>query len=298
MIREYAVLAISGIWDIPIETIRTRKPGPNIEERKRDSIIELMLFMESDNSQEKKETMPLPAIRKERRTPRKTDIKVITRASVMDIRAPSERRERKSLPYISVPRGWEEEKEEREILDAITENSSLQIVCIMNHDPQMEEAMRQRVELALSGKGREGSSGPAGNAESFAAQSGPESDFYKGNLRSGQVLESASNVTLIGDVNPGARIVSQGNIVVLGSLRGNAWAGAGGDSRCFIFALDMKPIQLQIGDYIAKSPDREREKKRLFGKGRSEEAEMPRVALVREGNICIEPMTKGCLDQI
>ena len=105
-------------------------------------------------------------------------------------------------------------------------------------------------------------------------------------------------MTLIGDVNPGARIVSQGNIVVLGSLRGNAWAGAGGDSRCFIFALDMKPIQLQIGDYIAKSPDREREKKRLFGKGRSEEAEMPRVALVREGNICIEPMTKGCLDQI
>ncbi|HJD30864.1 MAG TPA: septum site-determining protein MinC [Candidatus Eisenbergiella stercorigallinarum] len=190
------------------------------------------------------------------------------------------------------------EKEEKELIDAIMENSSIQIVCIMNHDPQMEEAMRQRVELALSGKGREGSSGPAGNAESFAAQSGPESDFYKGNLRSGQVLESASNVTLIGDVNPGARIVSQGNIVVLGSLRGNAWAGAGGDSRCFIFALDMKPIQLQIGDYIAKSPDREREKKRLFGKGRSEEAEMPRVALVREGNICIEPMTKGCLDQI
>ena len=190
------------------------------------------------------------------------------------------------------------EKEEKELIDAIMENSSIQIVCIMNHDPQMEEAMRQRVELALSGKGREGSSGPAGNAESFAAQSGPESDFYKGNLRSGQVLESASNVTLIGDVNPGARIVSQGNIVVLGSLRGNAWAGAGGDSRCFIFALDMKPIQLQIGDYIAKSPDREREKKRLFGKGRSEEAEMPRVALVREGNICIEPMTKGCLDHI
>ena len=190
------------------------------------------------------------------------------------------------------------EKEEKELIDAIMENSSIQIVCIMNHDPQMEEAMRQRVELALSGKGREGSSGPAGNAESFAAQSGPESDFYKGNLRSGQVLESASNVTLIGDVNPGARIVSQGNIVVLGSLRGNAWAGAGGDDRCFIFALDMKPIQLQIGDYIAKSPDREREKKRLFGKGRSEEAEMPRVALVREGNICIEPMTKGCLDQI
>ena len=129
-------------------------------------------------------------------------------------------------------------------------------------------------------------------------EDGPESDFYKGNLRSGQVLESASNVTLIGDVNPGARIVSQGNIVILGSLRGNAWAGAGGDSNCFIFALDMKPIQLQIGDYIAKSPDREKEKKRLLRKGKNEETDIPRVALVRDGNICIEPMTKGCLDQI
>lgn len=191
------------------------------------------------------------------------------------------------------------EKEEREILDAITENSSLQIVCIMNHDPQMEEQMRQRVEQALAG-GKDASRREAAEPGNFPEQAeyGPESDFYKGNLRSGQVLESASNVTLIGDVNPGARIVSQGNIVILGSLRGNAWAGAGGDSNCFIFALDMKPIQLQIGDYIAKSPDREKEKKRLLRKGKSEETDIPRVALVRDGNICIEPMTKGCLDQI
>ncbi|HJA91618.1 MAG TPA: septum site-determining protein MinC [Candidatus Eisenbergiella merdipullorum] len=191
------------------------------------------------------------------------------------------------------------EQEERELLDAITENSSIQIVCVMDHDTQMEEQMRQRVEQAASGSGnmrRE----PASPAMEISAgeQAGPESDFYKGNLRSGQILESVSNVTLIGDVNPGARIVSQGNIVILGSLRGNAWAGAGGDSRCFIFALDMKPIQLQIGDYIAKSPDREKEKKRLLRKGKNEEADIPRVALVRDGNICIEPMTKGCLDQI
>ena len=192
------------------------------------------------------------------------------------------------------------EQEEKELIDAITENSSIQIVCIMNHDPQMEEQMRQRVEQALAGGRGTASRREAVETEKFPEQGegGPESDFYKGNLRSGQVLESASNVTLIGDVNPGARIVSQGNIVILGSLRGNAWAGAGGDSNCFIFALDMKPIQLQIGDYIAKSPDREKEKKRLLRKGKNEETDIPRVALVRDGNISIEPMTKGCLDQI
>ena len=190
------------------------------------------------------------------------------------------------------------EKEEKEILDAIADNSSIQIVCIMNHDPQTEEQMRQRVEQALAGERTSGKEAAEARSVPEAQDAGPESDFYKGNLRSGQVLESASNVTLIGDVNPGARIVSQGNIVVLGSMRGNAWAGAGGDSSCFIFALDMKPIQLQIGDYIAKSPDREKEKRRLLRKGKNEETDIPRVALVRDGNICIEPMTKGCLDQI
>ena len=55
--------------------------------------------------------------------------------------------------------------------------------------------------------------------------------FYKGNLRSGQVLESYSNITLIGDVNPGAKIISHGSIVILGSLKGNACAGAAGAVR-------------------------------------------------------------------
>ena len=102
--------------------------------------------MESDNSQEKKETMPLPAIRKERRTPRKTDIKVITRASVMDIRAPMERRERKSLPYISVPRGWEEEKEEREMSVSTSENPAKE----MNSRTMKTRRARPKKNLFLS----------------------------------------------------------------------------------------------------------------------------------------------------
>ena len=61
------------------------------------------------------------------------------------------------------------EKEEREILDAITENSSMQIVCIMNHDPQMEEQMRQRVEQALAG-GKDASRREAAEPGNFPEQ--------------------------------------------------------------------------------------------------------------------------------
>lgn len=189
-------------------------------------------------------------------------------------------------------------QEEAQITNTIMENCSMQIVCIMERGTETEERMRECVE-ASSAPGRGAPSGQRAAAPAGREETGFASDFYKGNLRSGQVLESESNVTLIGDVNPGATIISQGNIVILGSLRGNACAGVSGDSRCFIFALDMKPIQLQIGDYIAKSPDREKEKRRLLRRDRNAEAGYSsQVALVREGNICIEPMTKGCLDEL
>ncbi len=50
--------------------------------------------------------------------------------------------------------------------------------------------------------------------------------------------------------------------MVLGALKGNAYAGAAGDSNCFIVALEMDPIQIQIGDILAKSPDHRKMKPR------------------------------------
>lgn len=90
--------------------------------------------------------------------------------------------------------------------------------------------------------------------------------------------------------------ISDGNIVVLGSLKGNAHAGAGGDDSCFIFALDMQPIQLQIGEYIAKSPDEDWKSRKLKRKPKEQMAYSPKAALAREGTICIEPMAKGVLN--
>lgn len=98
--------------------------------------------------------------------------------------------------------------------------------------------------------------------ENVATVSVPE-QFYRGTLRSGQVITSESSVTIIGDVNPGAKIIAQGNIVILGALKGNVHAGCTGDRSCFVFALDMQPIQIQIGDLIAKSPDEPQPKHRV-----------------------------------
>lgn len=185
------------------------------------------------------------------------------------------------------------EDEALQVAKAIMENSAIQVSSIMERGSEQEKMMRHRTEAA----DRHKNSRRDVERENYVPEG--TGDFYKGNLRSGQILESASNITLIGDVNPGAKIISQGNIVILGALKGNAYAGAAGDNNCFVFALDMRPIQVQIGEYIAKSPDREKESKRLFKKEKEPVYGFAsQIAVVRNGNICIEPMTKGCLDNL
>mgnify|MGYP002639007758 CR=1 FL=1 len=189
-------------------------------------------------------------------------------------------------------------QEAEAVAEAIMANSSIQVTGIAELGSGQEEPRRRQTHEAGQSRERQAERRMAAAQEEVYVPEGT-GDFYKGNLRSGQVLESAANITLIGDVNPGAKIISQGSIVILGSLKGNAFAGASGDNSCFIFALDMRPIQLQIGEYIAKSPDREKETRRFF-KREKETAEgyASHVAVVRNGNICIEPMTKGCLDNL
>ncbi|MGJ9457099.1 septum site-determining protein MinC [Oceanobacillus sp. CF4.6] len=76
-------------------------------------------------------------------------------------------------------------------------------------------------------------------------------------VRSGQVLEVKGDLLLIGDVNPGGKVVSTGNIYIMGNLFGIAHAGAEGDPDSFIVASYMKPTQLRIADYISRAPDYE-----------------------------------------
>ena len=192
------------------------------------------------------------------------------------------------------------EKEELALTDAIMANSSVQIVSILGRPGVQEMRMKRLVEAYQNSFERNAGMVDERNANrpspAEAENDQATADFYKGTLRSGQVLESASSITIIGDVNPGAHIISNGNVVVIGALKGNAWAGAQGNRDCFIFALDLRPIQLQIGDLIAKSPDREFDPRAGRKKTKTESGYTPRVAVARDGYICIEPMTKGFLE--
>lgn len=77
----------------------------------------------------------------------------------------------------------------------------------------------------------------------------------KRTLRSGQGIHFPGNVIVLGDVNPGAEIVAEGDIYVFGTIRGIAHAGAKGDRSASVVALRLAPTQLRIADVISRAPD-------------------------------------------
>ena len=166
--------------------------------------------------------------------------------------------------------------EEMELVETITKNCQIQVVSIIDENEQTEAAMKQALEKQEQ------------QADLMNLQDGR---FYKGTLRSGQVLESETSIIILGDVNPGARVISKGNVIVLGTLKGNIYVGAAGNENAFVAALSMEPMQIRIGDVIARCSDNGPVKKKKT-------EDKPKIAYVEDWNIYIEPITKEVLNDI
>ncbi len=95
-------------------------------------------------------------------------------------------------------------------------------------------------------------------------------------VRSGQRIEHDGDILILGDVNPDAYIIASGNIIVMGTLRGFAHAGANGDETAIVLALKLIPRQLRIANYLTRSPDE------------IDEPEYPEKAYVENNQIIIE----------
>lgn len=82
-----------------------------------------------------------------------------------------------------------------------------------------------------------------------------ETKFIQTSLRSGQKVEYEGSVVILGDVNDGAEIIAEDNIVVMGILRGMAHAGARGNEQAIIAANLISSPQIRIASII-KERDR------------------------------------------
>lgn len=100
--------------------------------------------------------------------------------------------------------------------------------------------------------------------------------YLKQTIRSGQTVRFDGNVIIYGDTNPGSEIIASGDIIVIGSLRGIAHAGAKGDEGSHIVATNLRPTQLRIASYIGM-PD----------ENQSPNSSFPEYACVADGKIYI-----------
>lgn len=164
-----------------------------------------------------------------------------------------------------------DENEENELLKIISEGSSLDI-----NFSTVEDG-----EYTMSDKIAETKATDSENISTISATDNM-TNFHNGSLRSGQTIQYAGSVVLIGDVNPGAEIVAEGNIVVMGTIKGLVHAGCSGNAACYVSALNMQPTQLRIADVITYiPPEMAKENKNKIN---------PVYAYIQAGQIYIEPI--------
>lgn len=162
--------------------------------------------------------------------------------------------------------------EEIMILDAIHDNSDVNIVCIVEKD----EAANQDYLNALA------------HAQTRIAQE-EDGQFFRGSLKDRERLETENSIIILGDIYPGSAIVSAKNIIILGGLYGKAHAGGNGREGAFIAAFEMEPEKLKIGDF-KYTPNTKQSKWGIKPRVR------PKIAYVKNDRIIFETLTKDLLN--
>lgn len=83
----------------------------------------------------------------------------------------------------------------------------------------------------------------------------PQTLIVARTIRGGQEVTHNGGIIVLGDVNPGAKVVAGGDIIIHGTCRGVVHAGAFGDTGATITANQLLASQIRIAGLIARSPD-------------------------------------------
>ena len=167
------------------------------------------------------------------------------------------------------------EEEENTLLNIISENSDIHILCLVSDDEDTDRMFIKAIsETDFSEDGNGNSAG----------------QFYKGTLKNGEVLETEYSIVILGDVYPGSAIISARDIIILGGLYGEAYAGGNGSDGHYVAALEMSPEKLKIGDF--KYHAKEKSKWGIKPKVQ------PKIAYVKNKKIVMDSLTKELLSDM
>ncbi len=163
------------------------------------------------------------------------------------------------------------DEEELKIVETIRRSSKLNIICIVGKDEATEQSFIKALE----------------NMDTHFSQNDMGGQFYKGTLKNNQVIETETSIVILGDVYPGSAVISAHNIIVLGGLYGEAYAGGNGDDEHYVVALEMAPERLKIGDFKYKNskPAKWGIKPKI----------QPQIAYVKNNKLVVESLTKELL---
>lgn len=157
------------------------------------------------------------------------------------------------------------EEEELALVGAITENTTLHIVCLVDEDKEHAQKYKDAMIRAIA------------QEKSGAAV------LHRGTVRKGETVEADKPLVILGDVDPGARVISSGSVIIEGCCMGTVTAGAGGDPEAFVCALTLLPARLRIASVEAVSAITKRE-------NTGEYSVNPRIAFLKDGHLKMEKL--------
>lgn len=167
-------------------------------------------------------------------------------------------------------------EQEIRILEAIKENSAINILCLVGEEDETDRLFTKAL---------------AQTDFSDESETGSEGQFYKGTLKNGQVLETEKSIVILGDVYPGCAVISSRDIIILGGLYGEAYAGGNGSDGHYVVALEMAPEKLKIGDFTYLTKDKS-------SKWSIKPKVQPKIAYVKNNNIVTDSLTKELLSEL
>lgn len=159
-------------------------------------------------------------------------------------------------------------EEEKAMIETITDNSDVQIICLVGKNEESNRGIIKALKRVETEK------------EEYNGR------FHKGSLKAGQTLETEGSVVIIGNVEKDATVVASKDIIIIGSLFGEAYAGASGDESHFIIALKFEPQSCKIGDVYFSGA---KEKGGLFT---NKNKFTPQIAFVMNNEIQVDYITK------
>ncbi len=149
------------------------------------------------------------------------------------------------------------------IVNTITENSEVDIICLVDEDEEMITLAQRSID------------------ERARKLCNANADLYRSDMAELELAESDKSLVILGDVAQQATVTAAGNVIVLGELKGNIYAGSPENDEAVVVALTMAPHRIQIGSVS----ELYRGNGHKLGRG-------PMMAFCEDGAIQVKPLKK------